>query len=158
MLYTTSLKHHTPPALPEPRHVKKKTTLRARFVYSHSSCFGNPTKVVYLTECTFRDIHHLGLDGYFDENNCHESLQACLTVRMGHSLYLLCSFLAVNGGYSDWKPYGICTKTCGGGVQTRKRTCTNPPPSNGGKDCSGLGPKITSRECNNKGCPGKMEK
>ncbi|XP_020605695.1 hemicentin-1-like isoform X2 [Orbicella faveolata] len=58
----------------------------------------------------------------------------------------------VNGGYSDWKPYGVCSKTCGSGVQTRKRTCTNPPPSNGGKDCSRLGPDSTTRECNNQEC------
>ena len=61
----------------------------------------------------------------------------------------------VNGGYSDWKPYGECSKTCGGGVKTRKRTCTNPPPANGGKDCSGLGPESTTSECNNQECPGK---
>jgi len=58
----------------------------------------------------------------------------------------------VNGGYSDWGPYGECSKTCGGGEQTRERTCTNPPPSNGGEDCSGLGPESTTRECNNQTC------
>ena len=61
----------------------------------------------------------------------------------------------VNGGYSDWKPYDKCSKTCGGGVKTRERTCTNPPPSNGGQDCSGLGPNSTTSECNNQECPGK---
>ena len=63
----------------------------------------------------------------------------------------------VNGGYSDWGPYSMCSKTCGGGVQTRKRTCTNPPPANGGKDCSGLGSDATSRECNNHICQGKIK-
>ncbi|RMX52480.1 hypothetical protein pdam_00013778 [Pocillopora damicornis] len=58
-----------------------------------------------------------------------------------------------NGGYSAWEPYGECTKTCGGGKQYRERTCTNPPPSAGGKDCDGLGPSKTSRECNNQDCP-----
>ncbi|XP_078346432.1 neuropilin-2-like [Oculina patagonica] len=58
----------------------------------------------------------------------------------------------VNGGYSDWGSYGICSKTCGAGVQTRKRTCTNPPPANGGEDCSGLGPESSTRECNNQEC------
>ena len=71
---------------------------------------------------------------------------------------LLFSFLVVNGGYSDWKPYGVCSKTCGGGVQIRKRTCTNPPPTNGGEDCSTLGPDNTTRGCNNQECPGKMSK
>ena len=63
--------------------------------------------------------------------------------------------LLVNGGYSEWQPYGACSKTCGGGVKKRTRTCTNPPPANGGKDCSGLGPDITTRKCNKQECPGK---
>ena len=42
--------------------------------------------------------------------------------------------------------------TCGGGTQTRTRTCTNPPPSNGGKDCSGLGPAEMTEECNTQEC------
>ena len=72
--------------------------------------------------------------------------------------YVFFFLLVVNGGYSDWMPYSVCSKTCGGGVQTRKRTCTNPPPSNGGKDCSGLGPDNTTRECNNQTCPGNIDK
>ena len=68
----------------------------------------------------------------------------------------VCSLLVcvVNGDYSDWGPYGKCSKTCGGGMQTRKRTCTNPPPANGGDDCNGLGPDSSTRECNNQECPG----
>ena len=61
-----------------------------------------------------------------------------------------------NGGYSAWGPYGQCSKTCGGGKQSRERTCTNPPPSGGGKDCKELGPNTSSRECNNNKCAGKM--
>ena len=72
-------------------------------------------------------------------------------------LIILRTFPVVNGGYSDWKPYGVCSKTCGGGVQTRSRTCTNPPPSNGGEDCSGLGPDSTTRECNNQECPSEIK-
>ena len=68
-------------------------------------------------------------------------------------LYLL---FIENGGYSEWGSYGTCSKTCGGGVQTRTRTCTNPPPTSGGKDCSILGPDTSSRECNIDDCPGKI--
>ena len=47
-------------------------------------------------------------------------------------------FLAIDGGYTDWSA-SKCSVTCGGGTQILTRTCTNPPPSNGGKNCSGLG-------------------
>ena len=70
--------------------------------------------------------------------------------------YFSCNCFVANGGYSAWEPYGECTKTCGGGKQYRERTCTNPPPSAGGKDCDGLGPSKTSRECNNQDCPGEF--
>lgn len=39
-------------------------------------------------------------------------------------------------------------------MQTRTRTCTNPPPAHGGNDCSNLGPSSSTRECNTQGCPG----
>ena len=32
---------------------------------------------------------------------------------------------------------------------------TNPPPQNGGRDCSSLGPSSSSRECNRNPCPSK---
>ena len=48
-------------------------------------------------------------------------------------------FLAVDGGWSDWSDWSQCSYDCGwkGGEQTATRTCTNPPPSNGGRDCTG---------------------
>ena len=68
-----------------------------------------------------------------------------------------CFLFTVNGGYSDWGSYGQCSKTCGGGEQTRVRTCTNPPPANGGEDCSTLGPDASTRECNTEKCEGKIK-
>ena len=64
--------------------------------------------------------------------------------------------VTVDGGFSSWGPYGKCSKSCGGGQQTRERTCTNPPPANGGKDCSELGPSTSSRKCNQKSCGSKI--
>ncbi|XP_078378120.1 properdin-like [Oculina patagonica] len=57
----------------------------------------------------------------------------------------------VDGGWSDWSAWGSCTVTCGGGTQTRTRTCTNPPPSNGGLPCSG--PATESQQCGTASCP-----
>ena len=50
----------------------------------------------------------------------------------------------VNGGWSGWSG---CTRSCGGGTQSR--TCTNPPPSGGGASCSGP----SSLACNTQACP-----
>ncbi|KAL9952095.1 hypothetical protein ACROYT_G039302 [Oculina patagonica] len=57
---------------------------------------------------------------------------------------------AVNGGWSDFGDWGECNAACGDGKQERSRTCTNPPPSNGGAQCSG--PNKETRTCNNGPC------
>ncbi|XP_074873986.1 properdin [Carettochelys insculpta] len=58
----------------------------------------------------------------------------------------------VDGGWSDWKPFSPCSVTCGIGRIINKRTCTNPPPLHGGKDCPGL--DTQSHFCNTKTpCP-----
>jgi Thrombospondin type 1 domain. len=62
--------------------------------------------------------------------------------------------IAVNGGLSQWSSYSKCSKTCGMGTQTRSRTCTNPPPQFGGKNCNGL--LKDSRKCQEKHCPGNL--
>ena len=43
--------------------------------------------------------------------------------------------------------------TCGAGQQERFRTCTNPPPSNGGAQCSGSNKE--TRPCDNGPCKGR---
>lgn len=32
----------------------------------------------------------------------------------------------IDGGWSDWQDTQSCTQTCGGGVQWKTRSCTNP--------------------------------
>ena len=43
--------------------------------------------------------------------------------------------------------------SCGGGIQNRSRTCTNPPPAFGGEPCPGENDE--TRSCNEDPCPGK---
>lgn len=47
--------------------------------------------------------------------------------------------------------YGECTRTCGGGVKKSYRDCTDPPPSNGGKYCTGN--RVRVRSCATNECP-----
>ena len=40
----------------------------------------------------------------------------------------------MDGGWTQWKSVGSCNTN---GRQKRTRTCTNPTPLNGGKECQG---------------------
>nr|XP_033324543.1 A disintegrin and metalloproteinase with thrombospondin motifs 3-like isoform X1 [Megalopta genalis] len=42
-----------------------------------------------------------------------------------------------DGGWSPWKTWEKCSRTCGIGVQCRTRKCNKPLPAYGGKYCSG---------------------
>ena len=74
-----------------------------------------------------------------------------------HVLCLTCVWCfpfpqTVNGRWSPWGRWGSCSLTCGGGIQDRLRTCTDPPPAFGGSPCSG--PDIETRFCQQLPCPG----
>ncbi|XP_028517673.1 coadhesin isoform X2 [Exaiptasia diaphana] len=58
----------------------------------------------------------------------------------------------VDGQYSGWSAWSQCTKSCGGGTRERTRTCTNPSPKNGGKNCSKFGPSKDKGSCNTHAC------
>ncbi|XP_063408513.1 SCO-spondin-like [Mytilus trossulus] len=57
----------------------------------------------------------------------------------------------LNGGWTDWSSWEICSVECGGGTQSSGRTCTNPQPVGTGVACSGL--STQSRSCNTDPCP-----
>ena len=58
---------------------------------------------------------------------------------------------AVNGDWSDFGDWSECSADCGGGTQTRTRTCTNPTPANRGADC--VGNATETQDCNKHECP-----
>uniref|UniRef100_UPI004038E811 SCO-spondin-like n=1 Tax=Callospermophilus lateralis TaxID=76772 RepID=UPI004038E811 len=72
-----------------------------------------------------------------------------------------CSLRAcpVPGGWSRWSPWSWCDRSCGGGQSLRSRSCSSPPPKNGGAPC--VGEKHHARLCNpmpcEEGCPAGME-
>ena len=62
-------------------------------------------------------------------------------------------FLVVDGKWSRWGKWDTCSATCGGGSQSRTRTCDNPAPENGGAECDSNGSSgEESRACNERDC------
>ncbi|XP_037550324.1 SCO-spondin-like [Nematolebias whitei] len=66
----------------------------------------------------------------------------------------------VDGGWSRWSPWSLCDKRCGGGRSIRTRSCSSPPPKNGGKKCDGEKNQVkpcNTKPCDGKGCPPGQE-
>uniref|UniRef100_A0A8W8KZK8 SUEL-type lectin domain-containing protein n=1 Tax=Magallana gigas TaxID=29159 RepID=A0A8W8KZK8_MAGGI len=57
----------------------------------------------------------------------------------------------IDGNWASWGNWGTCTVTCGGGIQTRSRNCSNPTPQYGGADCADF--STSSQTCNTHNCP-----
>jgi len=45
--------------------------------------------------------------------------------------------VSVHGGWSGWSAWEGCSVTCGGELESRVRTCTNPKPDRFGDNCYG---------------------
>ena len=72
---------------------------------------------------------------------------------MGNPFFVI---LIDDGGYGNWSNFTECTKSCGIGVQYRNRSCDNPVPMHGGRNCVILGNATESRSCNEDPCPGSF--
>ncbi|XP_062599842.1 coadhesin-like, partial [Saccostrea cucullata] len=57
----------------------------------------------------------------------------------------------VDGAWSVWGNWTPCTLSCGGGIQHRLRSCSNPSPAGGGKDC--VGNLHETQSCSQTPCP-----
>merc|ERR1719508_461379 len=60
--------------------------------------------------------------------------------------------VTIDGAWSWWSQWDYCSATCGGGIQLRRRECSNPAPQNMGEFCKG--DNVDSRNCNNIPCDG----
>ena len=67
-----------------------------------------------------------------------------------------CFLSTVDGDWSNWNKWTACSKTCGEGTQIRIRTCDDPKPLHGGKQCEGAAQE--ARVCNTRKCPGMFLK
>ncbi|XP_077005183.1 A disintegrin and metalloproteinase with thrombospondin motifs 13 isoform X3 [Tamandua tetradactyla] len=67
-----------------------------------------------------------------------------------HSLADLAPVAAVHGHWSSWGPPSPCSRSCGGGVVTRRRHCNNPRPAFGGRAC--MGAALQAEMCNTQAC------
>nr|XP_040571099.1 SCO-spondin-like isoform X1 [Lepeophtheirus salmonis] len=59
----------------------------------------------------------------------------------------------INGKWNSWGRWSICSVSCGGGIQGRRRTCT--VPQFGGEPCNGQSDQ--ERQCNQIPCPVVIE-
>ncbi|XP_073917718.1 A disintegrin and metalloproteinase with thrombospondin motifs 17 isoform X4 [Castor canadensis] len=57
----------------------------------------------------------------------------------------------VDGDWSPWGTWSMCSRTCGTGARFRQRKCDNPPPGPGGTHC--LGASVEHAVCENLPCP-----
>lgn len=61
--------------------------------------------------------------------------------------------VGIDGGYSEWSVWSLCSTTCGAGVKVRSRVCNSPVPTRGAEDCNRLGSPYETYECNEGECP-----
>ena len=65
-------------------------------------------------------------------------------------IFKLNLLVPLDGHWGRWSSWESCDQDCGPGKQNRTRTCDNPAPKYGGKDCVGDSKSI--RDCMIKKC------
>ncbi|XP_050389147.1 sushi, von Willebrand factor type A, EGF and pentraxin domain-containing protein 1 isoform X2 [Patella vulgata] len=61
-----------------------------------------------------------------------------------------CEIVVVDGGWTDYSTWSVCSATCGNGTRYRKRVCNDPSPDNGGLECEGNSTEV--EECIQQEC------
>ncbi|XP_061819734.2 A disintegrin and metalloproteinase with thrombospondin motifs 17 [Nerophis lumbriciformis] len=57
----------------------------------------------------------------------------------------------VDGDWSPWSQWSMCSRTCATGVRFRQRKCDNPPPGPGGQQCQKA--SVEHKACEGPPCP-----
>ncbi len=58
--------------------------------------------------------------------------------------------VSVDGGWSSWTPWSVCSVTCGAGLQSHYRFCSDPERAGNGLPC--VGPDREDRVCASAPC------
>ncbi|XP_070769326.1 A disintegrin and metalloproteinase with thrombospondin motifs 7 [Enoplosus armatus] len=97
--------------------------------------------------CTVGTTCHSKLDGAVDGTSCGED-KWCFS---GECVAAGYHPEGINGGWASWSEWSACSRTCGGGVLSAHRDCSNPVPKYRGKYC--LGERRKYKICNAAPCP-----
>ncbi|XP_053381979.1 A disintegrin and metalloproteinase with thrombospondin motifs gon-1-like [Mercenaria mercenaria] len=77
--------------------------------------------------------------------------ESCTGICLTQNPFMTCFCILLDGGWSLWENWGLCTESCGVGVRTRSRSCTSPTPSLTGRSCVGDYTDVST--CNRTTCP-----
>ncbi|KFR02516.1 A disintegrin and metalloproteinase with thrombospondin motifs 7, partial [Nipponia nippon] len=97
--------------------------------------------------CTVGNTCHSKLDAAVDGTACGEN-KWCFN---GECVPVGYRPDAIDGGWGSWSSWAACSRSCGAGVQSAERQCSNPTPKYGGRYC--LGERKRFRICNIRPCP-----
>ncbi|NXT78962.1 ATS7 metalloproteinase, partial [Zapornia atra] len=97
--------------------------------------------------CTVGNTCHSKLDAAVDGTACGEN-KWCFN---GECVPVGYRPEAIDGSWGSWSSWAACSRSCGAGVQSAERQCSNPTPKYGGRYC--LGERKRFRVCNVKPCP-----
>ncbi|XP_041274399.1 A disintegrin and metalloproteinase with thrombospondin motifs 7 [Onychostruthus taczanowskii] len=97
--------------------------------------------------CTVGNTCHSKLDAAVDGTACGES-KWCFN---GECVPVGFRPEPIDGGWSSWSSWASCSRSCGAGVQSAERHCSQPTPKYGGRYC--LGERKRFRICNVRRCP-----
>ncbi|XP_037689196.1 A disintegrin and metalloproteinase with thrombospondin motifs 7 isoform X2 [Choloepus didactylus] len=114
---------------------------------AHSAFCDDMDNVCHTLWCSVGTTCHSKLDAAVDGTKCGEK-KWCLN---GECVPVGFRPEAVDGGWSGWSAWSVCSRSCGVGVQSAERQCTQPVPKYKGKYC--VGERKRFRLCNLQACP-----
>ncbi|XP_062947346.1 A disintegrin and metalloproteinase with thrombospondin motifs 7 [Cynocephalus volans] len=114
---------------------------------SYSNFCNDMDNICHTLWCSVGTTCHSKLDAAVDGTRCGES-KWCLN---GECVPAGFRPEAVDGGWSGWSAWSVCSRSCGVGVQSTERQCTQPVPKYRGKYC--VGERKRFRLCNLQACP-----